>query len=82
MGTNCALLFADLFLFSYETKFLDSLIVTRSAHKRLARSFNFCYRHINSLTFFNSKKLIDHVKEIYPSELDVEKANSSYNQAN
>ena len=29
-----------------------------------------------------NKKFIDYVKEIYPSELNVEKANRSYDQAN
>ena len=38
MGTNCAPLLADLFLYSYENKFLDNMI--RSGHRRLARSFN------------------------------------------
>ena len=44
MGTNCALLLADLFLYSYESEFLDSLI--KSGHRRLARSFNLCYKYI------------------------------------
>ena len=41
MGTNCAPLLADLFLYSYENEFLDNMI--RSGHRRLARSFNPCY---------------------------------------
>ena len=44
MGTNCAPLLADLFLYSYENEFLDNMI--RSGHRRLARSFNLCYRYI------------------------------------
>ena len=43
VGTNCAPLFADLFLYSYENEFLDNMI--RSGHMRLARSFNLCYRY-------------------------------------
>ena len=43
MGTNCAPLLADLFLYSYENEFLDNMI--RSGHRRLARSFNLCYRY-------------------------------------
>ena len=38
MGTNCAPLLADLFLYLYENEFLDNMI--RSGHRRLARSFN------------------------------------------
>ena len=45
MGTNCAPLLADLFLYSYENEFLDNMI--RSGHRRLARSFNLCYRYID-----------------------------------
>ena len=35
MGTNCVPLLADLFLYSYENKFLDNM--SRSGHRRLAR---------------------------------------------
>ena len=44
MGTNCAPLLADLFLYSYENEFLDNMI--RSGHKRLARSFSLCYTYM------------------------------------
>ena len=75
MGTNCAPLLADLFLYSYENEFLDNMI--RSGHRRLARSFNLCYRYIDDLIVFNNKKFLDYLKEIYPSQLIVEKANKS-----
>ena len=75
MGTNCAPLLADLFLYSYENEFLDNMI--RSGHRRLARSFNLCYRYIDDLIAFNNKKFLDYLKEIYPSQLMVEKANKS-----
>ena len=73
VGKNCAPLLADLFLYSYENKFLDNMI--RSRHRRLARSSNLCYRYINDLIVFNNKKFLDYLKEIYPSQLTVEKAN-------
>ena len=41
MGTNYAPLLADLFLYSYESEFLDNMI--RGGHRKLARSFNVCY---------------------------------------
>ena len=75
MGTNCAPLLADLFLYSYENEFLDNMI--RNGHRRLARLFNLCYRYIDDLIVFNNKKFLDYVKEIYPSQLTVEKANKS-----
>ena len=80
MGTNCTLLLADLFLYSCKSKFLDNMI--RSGHRKLARSFNLCYRYIDDLIVFNNKKFGDYVKEIYPSQLTVKKANTSDDLAN
>ena len=53
-----------------------------SGHKRLACSFNLCYRYIDDLIVFNNKKFMDYVKYIYPSKLNVEKANRLDDQAN
>ena len=75
MGTNCPPLLADLFLYSYENKVLDNMI--KGGHRRLARSFNLCYRYIDDLIVFNNKKFLDYLKEIYPSDLTVEKNNKS-----
>ena len=75
MGTNCAPLFVDLFLYSYGNEFLDNMI--RSGHRRLTRSFNLCYRYIDDLIVFNNKKFLNYLKETYPSQLTVDKANQS-----
>ena len=75
MGTNCAPLLADLFPYSYENEFLDNMI--KNDHRRHARSFNLCYRYIDDLIVFNNKKFLDYLKEIYSSQLTVEKANKS-----
>ena len=53
----------------------------KGGHRRLARSFNLCYRYIDDLIVFNIKKLLDYLKEIYPSKLTVEKANKSHHLA-
>ena len=74
MGANCAALLADLFLYSCENEFADNMI--RSGHRRLARSFNLCYRYIDDLIAFNNK-FLDYLKAIYPSQSTVEKANKS-----
>ena len=73
MGTNCAPLLADLFLYSYENEFLNSMI--RSGHRRLAKSCHLCYRYTDDLIVFNNKKFLDYHIDIYPSQLTVEKAN-------
>ena len=73
LGTNCAPLHADLFLYSYGNEFLDNMI--RGGNRRYCRSFSLCYRYIDDLIAFNNKKFLDYLKEIYPSQLTVEKAN-------
>ena len=75
MGMNCAPLFADLFLYSYENELLDNMI--KSGHRRLARSFNIYYRYVDDLIVFNNKKFLDYLNKIYPFQLTVEKANES-----
>ena len=45
MGMNFALLLADLFLYCCESEFLDNMV--RSGQRKLARSFNLCYRYIH-----------------------------------
>ena len=74
MASNCAPLLADPFLYSYENEFLDNII--KSGHRRLARSFNLCYKYIDDLIVF-SNKFLDYLKEIFPSKLTVEKADKS-----
>ena len=49
----------------------------KSGHRRLARSFNLCYRYKDDLIVFNNKTFLDYLKDIYLSELTVEKANKS-----
>ena len=80
MGTNCAPLLTDLFPYSYESEFLGSLV--KSGHRKLARSLNLFYRYTDDWVVFNNKKFMDYVKDIYPSELNVDKANRLDNQAN
>ena len=54
----------------------------RGGHEKLAKSFNLCYQYIDDLIVFNNKKFGDCVKVIYPSQLTVEKANTSDDLAN
>ena len=71
MEKNCAPLLADLFLFLYKRDFLDNL--TRTGHKRFARSFNLRCGYIDHLIVANSKKFKDYVEDIYPSELNLKR---------
>ena len=54
MGTNCAPLLADLFLYSYENEFLDKLI--KEGKRKLARKFNLSYRYMEDFISFNNKR--------------------------
>ena len=79
MGTNCVPLLADLFLYSDESDLLDNMI--RSGRRKLDRSFNLCFRYIDDLIVFNNEKFWEYVKDICPSQLNVERANQSDNLA-
>ena len=49
----------------------------RSGHRRPSRSFNLFFRYVDDLVVFCNRRLLDCLKEIYPSQLSVEKANKS-----
>ena len=51
MGTNCAPLLADLFLYSYENEFLPDKLI-KEGKRKLARRFNLSYRYIDDFISF------------------------------
>ena len=55
MGTNCAPLMADLFLYSYEVDFVQHL--QKSKFKKQKTSFNFTFRYIDDVLSLNNPKL-------------------------
>ncbi|KAJ8320279.1 hypothetical protein KUTeg_001866 [Tegillarca granosa] len=67
--TNCVPLLADLFLYSYESKFLQNLV--KSGEKTVAKSFNYTYRYIDGVLSLNNHKFGEYVNAIYPSELEI-----------
>ena len=69
MGTNCDLLLADLFLYSYEADFLQRLL--KKNEKKLARSFNFTFHCIDDVLSLNNSRFGDFVDRIYPIELEI-----------
>ena len=79
MGTNCAPLLADLFLYSYESEFIQSLL--RSDKKTTAKSFNFIYRYIDDVISLNNPNFGDYLEVIYPTELEVKDTTESINSA-
>jgi hypothetical protein len=69
MGTNCAPLLADLFLYSFETDFIQEPL--KKNEKKLDRSFNFTFRYIDDALSLNNSRFGDFVDRIYPIELDI-----------
>ena len=76
MGTNCAPLLADLFLYSYENEFLDKLI--KEGKRKLARKFDLSsYRYIDDPISFNNTRFKEFISDIYPKELTISETTES-----
>ena len=75
MGTDCAPLLADLFLYSYESEFSDKLV--KEGKGKLARKFNLSYHYIDDLISFNNKRFKEFISDIYPNELTISETTES-----
>ena len=69
MGINCAPLLADIFLYSYEAEFIQSLL--SAGKKRLASQFNFTYRYIDDVLSINNPDFENYLGQMYPPELEM-----------
>ena len=76
MGTNCAPLVADLFLFCYERDFMSDNYQTD-----IIEAFNSTSRYLDDLLNIDNPYFEQMVGQIYPSELQLNKANSSNTEA-
>ena len=79
MGTNCAPLVADLFLFCYERDFMLSLSDNNQAD--IIEAFNATSRYLDDLLNIDNPYFEQMVGQIYPTELQLNKANSSDTEA-
>ena len=78
MGTNCALLLAD--IFRYEAEFIQSLLSTE--RKRLASQFNFTYRYIDDVLSINNPDFENYLDQRYPPpELEIKDTTESNTSA-
>ena len=75
MGTNCAHLVADLFLFCYERDFMMSLSADTQAD--VIEAFNSTSRYLADLLNIDNPYFDGMVSQIYPDELQLNKANAS-----
>ena len=69
MGTNCAPLVADLFLFCYERDFMMSLSDDKQAD--VIDAFNTTSRYLDDILDINNVYFDNMVRQIYPSELQL-----------
>ena len=75
MGTNCAPLVADLFLYCYERDFMLNLSpITQS---NIIEAFNSTSRYLDDILNLDNSYFDKMVSKIYPQELVLNKTNSS-----
>ena len=79
MGTNCAPLIADLFLFCYDRDFMMSLSDDKQAD--VIDALSTTYRYLDAILNINNVYFGNMVSQIYPSELQLDKANTSDTEA-
>ena len=79
MGTNCASLKADLFLFCYERYLRKDL--SNDNHVDIIKAFNSTTRYSEDLLNIDDPYFEEIVYQIYPPELQLNKANTSETEA-
>ena len=79
MGTNCAPLVADLFLFCYEIDFMTPLSDFKQAE--IIEAFKSTSRYLDDLLNIDNPYFEGMVNRIYPPELQLNKANTSDTEA-
>ena len=79
MGTNCAPLVADLFLFCYERDFMTSLSGVK--HAEIIEAFKSTSRYLDDLLNIDNPYFEGMVNRIYPPELQLNKVNTSDTEA-
>ena len=67
MGTNCATLVADLFLFCYERDFMKKNSIDNQAD--VIKAFNLTSRYLDDLLNIDNPYYEGMVSQIYPPEL-------------
>ena len=79
MGTNCAPLVADSFLFCYERDFMMSLSDDKQAD--VIDALNATFRYLDGILNINNVYFDNMVSQIYPSGPQLNKANTSDTEA-
>ena len=74
MGTNCAPLLADLFLYCYERDFMSDL--QKSNRHYLIDMLNDTSRYLDDILTINNPEFENNISDIYQAELQLNKANT------
>ena len=75
MGTNCAPYLANIFLHTYEDRYINHLIATDQIDT--ARSLSDMFRYQDDCIIFNDRGIFSqHWKAIYPNEMQLEKTST------
>ena len=69
VGTNCAPLLADIFLYSYEADFIQSLFSTEKKHS--ASRSNITYRYIDDVMSINNPEFANYLGQMYLAKLEI-----------
>ena len=75
MRTNCAPLLANIFLYSYEAEFIQSLPST--GRKQLTSRLNFTYRYIDDVLSINNQEFENYLGQMCPVELEIKDTTES-----
>ena len=75
MGTNCAPLIADLFLYTFEKDFIQNLVKEKKYD--VLRGFSKTSRYLDDILNIDNPWFDTYKDEIYPKELTLNKANTS-----
>ena len=79
MGTNCALLLADLFFILIRVGVSSKACKDKKIHE--ARAFNFTYRYIDDVLSINNSRFAEFLPLIYPPELEVKETTDTASSA-
>ena len=79
MGTNCASLLDDIFLYSNEAEFIQPLL--SAGKKLLASLFNLTYRYIDDVLSIKYPEFENYLGNMYAAELEIKDTTESITSA-
>jgi hypothetical protein len=81
MGTNCAPLLADLFLYSYDAEFVQKLLQDNNNNNKIAMSYNYTFRYIDDVQSIKNQHFHNYFNLIYSDELEIKDTTESHQSA-